>query len=215
VGCDLRFADLRTADLTEADFTGATWCDGSTCLAGSKGECETGVRFSDNCDGTISDADTGLMCEKKTGTVGQPVTCDSTDTCPDPHDVNNTYTWSSTGVDFDGTASTVFRAQLNDVAGGGTNCFAGHCDWMLPQVDRDGGTAELETILDLSEGRCGGGNGACIDPIFSPISVNAYWSSTTIADFTDIAWVVGFDGAAVPGGFKNGSLFARAVRPCL
>jgi len=59
-------------------------------------------RFIDNGDGTVTDADTGLMWEKKTGTVGISVLCDSTDTCPDPHDVNNLYTWSRTGTVFDG-----------------------------------------------------------------------------------------------------------------
>ncbi|MGH7909703.1 MAG: hypothetical protein ACRENW_07640, partial [Thermodesulfobacteriota bacterium] len=69
--------------------------------------------FIDNLDGTVCDCVRNLMWEKKTGTVGAPVTCSSVGACPDPHDVNNRYTWSSAGEDFNGTASTVFLAQLN------------------------------------------------------------------------------------------------------
>jgi len=217
-GAFLNGANLTEANLIGADLSGATWCDGNLCPAGSTGTCELVTVYFDNCDGTISDADTGLMWEKKTGTADQLVNCDSTDTCPDPHNVKNAYTWTITGTafdtDFDGTASTVFLAQLNDVAGGGTNCFAGHCDWRLPEVGKDGGTAELETILDLSEGNCGGGNGACIDPIFGPTSAFFYWSSTTNATFTSHAWAVDFSGGLVDFVNKQFSnSFARAVRP--
>jgi len=44
------------------------------------------------------------------------------------HDVNKTYTWSSGGNAFNGTAKTTFLDKLNDVAHGGVDCFAGYCD---------------------------------------------------------------------------------------
>ncbi|HYC55817.1 MAG TPA: hypothetical protein VEL28_12860 [Candidatus Binatia bacterium] len=37
--------------------------------------------------------------------------------------------------DFDGTAKTAFLDRLNDLANGGANCFAGHCDWRLPSEE--------------------------------------------------------------------------------
>ena len=49
----------------------------------------TGVRFVDNGDGTVTDVDTGLMWEQKTTAVGSGVNL------ADPHDVDNTYTWST------------------------------------------------------------------------------------------------------------------------
>src|SRR5712692_6064603 len=52
-------------------------------------------RFVDNSDGTITDNQTGLMWEKKTGTLGNATLClDPTD-CPNPHDVNNAYIWTN------------------------------------------------------------------------------------------------------------------------
>jgi hypothetical protein len=208
---NLTEASLVATTLTGADLTGATWCDGSICDQGSTGICETGARFMDNCDGTITDADTGLMWEKKTGTVGTSVGCNSADQCPDPHDVNNTYSWSSssTGTDFDGTVSTVFLAQLNDVAGGGTNCFAGHCDWRLPEGGAEA-TDELLTIVDL--GACS----PCIDPIFGPTSGGSTWEGTicTGSEPDDLgALVVRFsDGRGFCLGPRIVSLSVRAVR---
>ncbi|MGB7291618.1 MAG: DUF1566 domain-containing protein [Thermodesulfobacteriota bacterium] len=170
--------------------------------------------FIDNLDGTVCDCVRNLMWEKKTGPVGDAVDCDSDAGCPDPHDVNNTYTWSIVGGPPDGTVYTVFLAQLNDVAGGGVDCFAGHCDWRLPQVGQDGGVPELESIVDLGKGNCGDLVGPCINPIFGPTATSNYWSSITVgADPLD-AWVVDFNNGAVSGFDKDSNFHARAVRPC-
>lgn len=111
-------------------------CDGagasSLCVpnAGASPRFVTnfGVEF-----GTVTDRSTCLVWEKKTGNVGIDTFCTSSSVCPNPHDVNNRYTWS-TGSQYwnlDGTAATVFLTQLND---GG---FAGHTDW---HFRRAGGT---------------------------------------------------------------------------
>ena len=57
---------------------------------------------------------------------------------------------------------------------GGACGFAGYRDWRVPEVGQDGGTAELKTIVDLTEGLCGGGSGACINPIFGPTAASNY-----------------------------------------
>src|SRR5439155_26311809 len=97
----------------------------------------------------------------------------------DPHDVDNTYTWSSSGTAADGTAFTDFLSRLNACTSSDgstvTAVFAGHCDWRLPPI------AELRTILDTSQGNCGGGSGAGIGPNFGPTAASDYWSSTTLA----------------------------------
>lgn len=172
--------------------------------------------FIDNLDGTLCDCTRNLMWEKKTGTVGASVSCTSAGVCPDPNDVNNLYTWSSSGEDPDGTVYMVFLAQLNDEAGGGVDCFAGHCDWRLPKVNQDAdiGMPELDTIVDMSWGNCGGGIGACINPIFGPTSTASYWSSTTDDPSADHAWSVRFLDGAVNSVGKNVTFRARAVRPC-
>lgn len=97
----------------------------------------------DNGDGTITDPVTGLMWEKKSydGSI---------------HDKGNTYSWAD--------AHTLFLDVLNTAP-----CFAGHCDWRLPNEDglniRKGlGPKELESIRSVA-GECPGT--LCIDPIFN------------------------------------------------
>src|ERR1700761_2725007 len=108
--------------------------------------------YRDNGDGTVSDQDTGLMWEKKTGTVGDDTLpfCRTANDCPDVHNVGNRYQWNNQrvrgGEAPDGSVFINFIARLNgDVSLDGktiTGCFANHCDWRLPNID------ELETIVD-------------------------------------------------------------------
>ena len=131
-------------------------------------------------------------------------------------------TSSSTVPQMDGGAFTDFLAKLN--AGTG---FAGHIDWRLPKSggrpEFNAGTgepAELESILDFSQGFCGGGSGPCIDPIFGPTAASFYWSSSTAAPALSVAWGVNFGNggsSTFPAGgvgtiSKPSSIFVRAVR---
>src|SRR5262249_39322448 len=70
-------------------------------------------------------------------------------------------------------------SQLNE-----TN-FAGHANWRAPTSGGNalldgrhptGDAAELESILDLTQGSCAGGSGPCIDPIFGPTAPAPYCS---------------------------------------
>ncbi len=159
-------------------------------------------RFEDCGDGTVADHQTGLQWEKKTGTLGSLVFCDTTP-CPDPHDVNNLYPWSLTGTEPDGAAFTDFLARLNgdptvvaaigteafgDPAADPTVCFAHHCDWHLPAI------GELRTILIGPHGAPGQATtcpppkpSPCIDPGFvavgGPTASSFYWSASTFAGF--------------------------------
>ena len=124
-------------------------------------EPPTSCRYLANGDGTVSDLNTGLMWEQKTGILGTPNPSDI-------HDINNTYSWSAGvggGTMRDGTAFTGFLATLNNdtastngVNAAITGCFAGHCDWHMPSV------AEGWTI-------------APIDPILGPDV--GYWSASS------------------------------------
>ena len=160
-----------------------------------------GVRFVDNGDGTVTDVDTGLMWEQKTTAVGSGVNL------ADPHDVDNTYTWSTGTNKPDGMAYTDFLGALN----GGTSpdgvatsgCFAGHCDWRLPTVE------ELQTIL-LAAYPCG--TSPCIDSAFGPTQSNYYWSATTSAGAPDRAWDVYFYDGIVNDDYKTSCNYVRAVR---
>lgn len=127
---------------------------------------DAACRFIDNGDGTVTDLDTELQWEQKV--AGSACL----------HCVDDTYSWSAGGVTADGTAFTSFLARLTAACGaedgvdGIRGGFAGHCDWRLPTLD------ELLTIRDFTQGNCGGGSGACIDPSFGPTAPSFYWSST-------------------------------------
>lgn len=159
-------------------------------------------RFTDNGDGTVTDHLTHLMWEKKTGAIGVPVECSDVATCPNPHDVNNLYTWSANNTSpwpFDGTGATVFLGLMNSQA----PCLGGHCDWRLPSVE------ELLTIVDASAGV------PTIASQFGPTQSYLYWTATTFAGgFTPYyAWYVDFsDGDYGNNLSKTFSYYVRAVR---
>ena len=168
------------------------------------------ARFVDNGDGTVTDNYTGLQWEKKTTTFG------SGTNYADPHDVDNTQYWGDLGGCAyagcpNGDAFNQFLGLLNNcTTSNGTahtsDGFAGHCDWRLPTIH------ELKTILDISQGACGGGSGPCIDPIFGPTApVLAYWSSTTDVN-APYAWYADFINGFVNSTLKSNSRYARAVR---
>ncbi len=153
--------------------------------------CSDEPRFVDNGDGTVTDNETGLMWEQKTGAVGKSGECPGAATCNDPHDVNNLYTWSEFQGRFDGGVAREFLAALNDTAEEGADCFAGHCDWRLPTSNGFSTSdavqpAELESIVDCSSGV------PCIDPVFGATASNIYWSSSTSARSPDDLWAFTF-----------------------
>jgi hypothetical protein len=170
----------------------------STCPGGES--CAAPVpRFIDNGN-TVTDRRTCLVWEKKTGTFGTP-------NPSDPHDVNNTYTWSTGSPwNFDGTASSEFLAPVNAAA------FAGYNSWRLPWVD------ELEGILSALYPGCT--SSPCIDPIFGPTAPTPdYWTFGTDVilrpltgrDFSH-AFGVGFGDGRSNSGMKWQGGAVRAVR---
>jgi hypothetical protein len=160
----------------------------------------------DNGDGTVTDNQTGLIWEKKTGTVGPLVDC-STTTCSNPDDVNNVYKWSASGTAPDGGLFTDFLERVNGKLCATSTCpgLSGHSDWRVPTL------SELQTIVDLSATGCGTGS-PCIMPVFGPTVPNGYWSSATRAGNPNSAWdVFFFDGDSLNFDKADG-LYVRAVR---
>ena len=178
----------------------------------------TAPRFEDCGDGTVADHQTGLQWEQKTGTLGSAVNCDSVG-CPDPHDVNNVYRWSDTGIDPDGDAFRDFLARLNGEFAPDfpTGCFADHCDWALPKI------SELQTILIGPEAAPGQSttcsSAPCIDPDFAaiggPTASSRYWSGSTFAGLPSNpgnAWAATFNFGTVASVTKSADRLVRAVR---
>jgi hypothetical protein len=193
--------------VTEGFAFGTLQC-AANCVFDTSG-CYT-VRFTDNGDGTITDAQTGSMWQKKGDLDGVPVACTSGAVCPDPHDADNQYTYSAgspTGPP--GTAFSVMLAQLN--AGGG---FAGHTDWRLPTL------AELQSIADYADASSPvtdavfdtGCTASCTPTACSCTAAGLYWTDDLVASIVGNAWTVDFaDGSALTD-TRDTDYYARAVR---
>jgi len=136
------------------------------------------------------------------------------------HDKDNLYTWSASGTAFDGTVKTDFLDVLNDVDNGGANCFGGFCDWRLPEVEKDGGLEELDSLVNSSQpvskilrefnNICGVG---CSTTQCSCNNETAfYWSSIPVSQQTNFAWGVRFSDGFTDAHIMTSSRPARAVR---
>jgi len=156
--------------------------------AGDDGDIQAGppFAFTDNGDGTITDDNTGFMWEKFSDDSGI-------------NDQDTGYTWS---------AAFGKIAALNTMP-----CFAGYCDWRLPNI------RELQSILDL------GRSSPAIDPVFnngctlgctvltcSCTQPKPMWSSTTYVASTGQAWFINFQTGRLDPNPKTISQQVRAVR---
>ena len=204
--CDTN--NLNGATCVSQGFAFGTLQCSASCTFDTSG-CQA-VRFTDNGDGTVYDAMTGLTWEKKGHLDGTPVTCASAAACPDPHDADNEYTYSSdnpTGPP--GTAFTVFLAQLN--AGGG---FAGHTDWRLPTLEElqglvDYADATDPTVLAPFDAGC---SPVCDGVACSCTSSGRTWTNDLLPSIDGNAWTVEFADGSVINDTRDTNYNARAVR---
>jgi hypothetical protein len=209
--CDGANLDGKTcANFGSVDFTGLA-CS-SNCefdMTGCAFNAPAPSRFVDNGDQTATDLWTGRTWEMKTGVAGPFVLCPNLASCPNVHDVNNDYYWTAVGLGtaFDGSVKTAFLDVLNDVAGGGASCFAGHCDWRLPTaLEIKGILLEPDTLTCATT--------PCVDASFpGPTGPGGYWSSNTRSDNTTRAFYTRFDsGGGVVDAQKTAPRYARAIR---
>lgn len=205
-------------------------------LAGAINAMGPTARFVACGDGLrVWDTATGLTWEKKTNPSGagggaeieallEGRTCLASTasphpTCTDPHDVLNLYPWSSTGTVPDGAAFTDFLARLNGNLPAGSACFAGHCDWRLPEI------SELQTIMVGPSASNPNGqitscdtSGPCIDPAFALLggrtASSFYWSASQGSpEFEDVVWMAIFQDGVVDYAFPSSiAVSVRAVR---
>jgi hypothetical protein len=225
-------------------------CDG-TCQLDDvcedlDGTCGCVARFLDSGDGTITDKQTGLMWEKKDdNNVGGIHDKDNWYLWAGCCDNDCSPPWEDSLCQPNAAAAAVCSMQTGGAAGcsecavgtcdlqGVTTIwewlvqvnaaeFAGHSDWRLPEVNRDGGAAELETIL-LEPHPCE--TSPCVDPAFntgctggctvttcSCTPASYYWSSTPFANHPENARGVFFLNGYVFYDFKYHERHVRAVR---
>jgi hypothetical protein len=179
---------LQTGQASCYDASGSSPNTIPCAGTGQDGATQTGVarRYIDNGDGTITDASTGLMWEKKSADGSL-------------HDQGNVYSWSD--------AFAVFITGLNSAR------FAGHSDWRLPNVNElqsivNYGTSSsaVDAVFNTS---CAA---SCTVTTCSCTQSSYYWSSTTYQYYPPYAWSVGFSDGGVYYSVKSLTGYVRAVR---
>jgi hypothetical protein len=161
-------------------------CAGS----GQDGEFQAGatLSYTDNGDGTITDDNTRLMWEKHAddGSI---------------HDKNNLYTWAD--------AFAVKIAALNTLP-----CFAGHCDWRVPNIREIASLQNLGSYPGVSPAFNTACTSGCTVLTCSCTDLSSnWWSSTSSLASPNAAYVASFGIPLIGGGQgKNNAFHVRAVR---
>lgn len=98
------------------------------------------------------------------------------------------------------------------------SAYGGHSDWTLPKV------SQLQSLLDYADttppavnaafhgASCGAGCGDATNAACACTHTYSYWSSSSVATYPYLAWVLYFGGGSVYGDDKGYSTYARAVR---
>jgi hypothetical protein len=154
---------------------------------GDDGDLEKGVtwpnpRFTDNGDGTVTDNLTGLIWLKNANCFGIK-------------------TWDNALSDCNGLNTG--ECGLTDGSQAGA--------WRLPNL------FELESLRDMQyygpvlSNAAGAGQWQEDDP-FINVQSDGYWSSTTLANYTGVAWLVHMDVGSVVGDYKHDPYYVWPVR---
>ncbi len=156
---------------------------------GDDGDLEKGTgmasgRFVDNNNGTVTDKQTGLIWLKDGACV-------------------QFYSGDATGANYRPWATAVDSANqlANGYCGLSDGSAAG--DWRLPNVN------ELLSLIDRASSAPAFPTGC---PLAGTTVSSWYWSSTTLANNTDYAWLVEFGYGDDTYTYKSYGYYMRAVR---
>jgi len=150
----------------------------------------------------VRDNVTGLIWENKQALDGEK-------NYANPHDADNTYTWydsnpATNGGDAGapGNGITTFDTEQFINALNLAN-YGGYHDWRMPTIK------ELASIVNYSIPD----PGPTINTTYFPnTQASYYWSSTTYANYTSYAWIMGFDYGSGGNDVKDDYFYVRAVR---
>lgn len=100
----------------------------------------------------------------------------------------------------DATAASTTATWANAITTCENLVLGGYTDWRLPNIN------ELKSIRDMSR------SGPAIEATFVNTATYYYWSSTSYAADSTVAWNVYFYYGSVNAGLKANSFYVRCVR---
>jgi hypothetical protein len=150
-------------------------------------------RFIDNNNGTITDDLTGLIWLKNTN-------------CPGTSRDWQTALNDVVQLDTDGTMN-------GNSCGDTSNAGSHQSDWRLPNIRELFSLVDLAFLSPAISNAAGTGQGSSSDPFTNFRTTQPYWSSTTFANNSSMAWIVFFLNGSVSSFTKsNGIIGVLAVR---
>jgi hypothetical protein len=113
---------------------------------------------------------------------------------------------------MNGTMVTTFLDTLNDAAGGGASCFAGHCDWRISNMKELQGIVDYENADPAVSAAFNTGCASGCSVTTCSCTASFYWSSTTNPFAPEAAAGMGFTAGFSVTGLKSLTFGVRAVR---
>jgi len=114
---------------------------------------------------------------------------------------NGTVSDSNTGLMWQKEDDNTIRTWESAITYCEGLSLGSYTDWRLPNIK------ELKSIVDNTKY-----DPAINTTYFPNTNSSYYWSSTTVAGYSSVAWGVSFDGGSVDGDDKSNGYYVRCVR---